>query len=749
MNLVIVESPTKAKTISKFLGKDFVIKASIGHVRDLPKSKLGVDIENNFEPKYEISKDKTKVVKELKQLAKEADKIYFATDEDREGEAITWHLAYILNIPNNEVQRITFHEITKTAILNALENPRKIDTNLVDAQQARRVLDRLVGYELSPFLWKKVYYGLSAGRVQSVAVRLIVEREEERNKFQKEEYWTIESEFSTSKKEKLTAELVKINNKKIDKFYINNEEQAKSIKEDLENFDFKVVNIEEKNSKKSVPFPFTTSTMQQEAANKLGFTAKNTMRIAQQLYEGINIGKDGQVGLITYMRTDSVNLSDFFMMQAKEYIIENFGKEYYNGSFRVFKTKSKMAQEAHEAIRPTHVNYAPDNIKSFLTSEQYKLYKLIWDRSVATQMKDAESKTVSYDIEDDKQTYGFRVSGSTIIFDGFMKVYQKAGADNILPKVEVDEKLKLGKIATDQHFTEPPARYNDASLIKALEENGIGRPSTYASITSTILERKYVEKDESKRYYPTDTGILVNKILCEHFPEIVDVNFTAKMEDGFDEIANGEKEWRPFIKDFYVPFKKNLDMKDKELDKKALTEEETDEKCEKCGSPMVIKYGRFGKFYACSNYPTCKNTKEINGSGEKEPEQVLDEKCEKCGSPMVVKRGRYGTFIACSNYPTCKNIKGSNNGTGVKCPQCGKGELMQKRSRFGFFYSCSEYPNCKFILSNKPVPSEEDATIVARCKKCGSPLVYYGKDNKIKCSNKECPDSNSRKVKKD
>lgn len=748
MNLVIVESPTKAKTISKFLGKDFVIRASVGHVRDLPKSKMGIDIENNFEPQYEISKDKAKVIKELKDLAKDSDEIYFATDEDREGEAITWHLADILKIAPSKVKRITFHEITKTAILHALEHPRKIDQNLVDAQQARRILDRLVGYELSPFLWKKVFYGLSAGRVQSVAVRLIVERELEREKFKKEEYWTIGSIFSTLKKEQITAELNKINNKKLDKFDINNSKDAEKIKNDLKDLDFKIANIEERNSKKTVPNPFTTSTLQQDAANKFGYAAKNTMRIAQQLYEGVSIGKDGQVGLITYMRTDSVNLSENFMNQAKDYIVENFGKGYYNGSFRIFKTKSKMAQEAHEAIRPTLVAYSPESIKQYLAPDQYKLYKLIWDRSVATQMKDAESKTVSYDIEDDKKSYSFRASGTTLVFDGFMKVYQRSGEDNILPKVEIGENVKLLEVTPEQHFTEPPARYNDAGLIKALEENGIGRPSTYASITSTILERKYVEKDEAKRYYPTDTGRLVNRILCEHFPEIVDIHFTAKMEDGFDEIAGGTQEWKPFIKDFYTPFKKNLEKKDKELDKKELTEEATEEICDKCKSKMVIKYGKFGKFYACSNYPECKNTKEIGSDGKQEEEEKLDEKCELCGAQMAIKRGRYGKFTACSNYPTCKNIKKQANGTGIKCLKCGVGEMVQKRSRFGFFYSCSDYPKCNHILSNKPVPSEKDPTINAACKKCKAGLVYYGKDgDKIKCSNRECVDGNARKKK--
>ena len=384
----------------------------------------------------------------------------------------------------------------------------------------------------------------------------------------------------------------------------------------------------------------------------------------------------------------------------------------------------------------------------FLTSEQYKLYKLIWDRSVATQMKDAESKTVSYDIEDDKKKYSFRASGTTIVFDGFMKIYSRSGDDNILPFVEINEKVKLINTSCEQHFTEPPARYNDASLIKALEENGIGRPSTYASITSTILERKYVEKDEAKRYYPTDTGRLVNKILCEHFPEIVDVHFTAKMEDGFDEIAEGNKEWKPFIKEFYVPFKENLNKKDKELDKKELTEEASDEVCDKCGSKMLIKFGKFGKFYSCSNYPICKNTREIGADGKQEEEEILDEKCEKCGAQMAVKRGRYGKFIACSNYPTCKNIKKQANGTGIKCLKCGEGEMVQKRSRFGFFYSCSNYPKCNHILSNKPVPDEKDPTKNAVCKKCGSGLVYYGKDgDKIKCSNRECVDGNARKKK--
>jgi len=748
MKLVIVESPTKAKTISKFLSNDFVVKASVGHVRDLPKNKMGVDIENDFEPQYIIPKDKVKIIKELKQLKEKADDLYFATDEDREGEAIAWHLQTVLDVKDPDVKRITFHEITRDAILDALKKPRKIDENLVNAQQARRILDRLVGYELSPFLWKKVYYGLSAGRVQSVAVRLIVEREQERDAFKPQEYWDVSGLFDCDKNI-IDANLIKINNKTIDKFYIKNESSANDLKKKIKKYKYHISDITEKDAKKNPPTPFTTSMLQQEAANKLGFSAKQTMRIAQQLYEGIKLGNKEQVGLITYMRTDSLNLSEKFLQDAKEYIISKYGSEYYAGSFRTFKTRSKNAQEAHEAIRPTIVTNDPESIKRYLDINQYKLYKLIWERSVATQMKEAKSKIINIDIENDKNDetiFTFRDSGTTIEFDGFLKVYHLSLQENILPKLDIGESALLKDVKLNQHFTEPPARYNDASLIKELEENGIGRPSTYATITSTILDRKYVEKDESKRYKPTDIGILVNKILCEHFKDIVDIKFTARIEDELDDIAKGKLEWKPFLRSFYEPFKKNLDIKEKELSKKDLTEEQSDVICDKCGSPMVIKYGRYGKFYACSNYPTCKNTKPIED--EKEV-MTTDEVCDKCGAPMVVKNGKYGKFIACSNYPTCKNIKQYKKEVGLKCPKCKDGKILERKGIFGIFYSCSNYPDCNFILSNMPVEDENKKGEIKKCDICNEGyLMYYGKSNKIKCSNKNCERNTSRKKKK-
>ncbi|NCC70345.1 type I DNA topoisomerase [bacterium] len=735
MNLVIVESPTKARTIEKFLGKDYVVRASVGHVRDLPKSKLGIDVENNYQPEYEIPKTKTKVIKELKEETKKADIIYLATDEDREGEAISWHLKNILKLDAKNTKRIAFHEITENAILESLKNPRDINNDLVDAQQARRILDRIVGYKLSPFLWKKVYRGLSAGRVQSVAVRLIVEREEEREKFKKEEYWTINGLFYNSDNIKIETELIKINNKKIEKLGIKNEEEVKKISEDSKNKKYKIVDIKERETKKNPYTPYSTSTLQQDAANKLGFSAKQTMKIAQELYEGINIDNNKQTGLITYMRTDSLNLSEAFLESARNYIKNNYGEKYLEEKTRRFKTKSKSAQEAHEAIRPTLVEKSPEEIQNFLSPRQYKLYKLIWERSVATQMKQAIMKSVNINIEnEDENKYTFSAKGGIIVFDGFLKVYQTNTKEKILPELKVEEKVKLEKLEEIQHFTEPKPRYSDATLIKELEENGIGRPSTYASITSTIIDRGYVERDENKKFMPTEIGRLVNKLLCEHFKDIVDIQFTANLENGLDEIAEGKKEWVPFIDNFYKPFSENLQKKDKEVDKKSITEEESEEVCDKCGSKMVIKIGRYGKFYACSNYPECKNTKPIN-----KEEKEIDEKCPECGSPMVEKHGKYGKFYACSNYPECKYIKKENKDTGIKCPECNKGNIIEKKSRFGIFYGCSNYPECKFALWNKPVMDEKDKTQIKKCPKCKKGyLVYYGKNNKIKCTNKEC-----------
>jgi len=730
-NLVIVESPTKAKTISKFLPKaSYNILSSFGHVRDLPKTKMGVDIENNYQPKYVIPPKAKKTVTALKEAAKKSDQIYFATDEDREGEAIAWHLAHILKPKKDKSKRITFHEITKSAIENALKNPRTITQDLVDAQQARRVLDRLVGYEMSPFLWKKVARGLSAGRVQSVAVRLIVEREREIQDFKQEEYWTIEAVFEKDKKE-FEAKLHKVNGKALKKLDIKNEKQAKELLDKLQKQNFKIARVEVKEKSKKAPTPFKTSTLQQEANSKLHFSAKQTMMIAQQLYEGIELGAEGSTGLITYMRTDSLNLSDEFKKGAKNYIENNFGKQYIGPAARVYK-KSKGAQEAHEAIRPTLADRAPDTIKEFLNNNQYKLYKLIWERSVASQMADAKFNQTAIDIEDEKNKYIFRANGIQIKFDGWQKVYSTDTKETILPELKEKDLVDAKKIEPLQHFTQPPARYTEASLVKALEEKGIGRPSTYAPTISTIQDRNYVIK-EDKKLKPTDMAFVVNDLLIKHFPKIVDYDFTANMEEDLDKIAEGKKDWQPIIDEFYKPFKKNLEKKEKEISKKEITEEETKEICEKCGSPMVIKMGRFGKFLACSNYPECKNTKNIvstDGEIKTEEPETTDEKCPECGAPLVIKHGRYGKFLGCSKYPECKFIKPILKKTGVKCPNCGKGEIVERKSKKGrVFYGCSNYPECKTAFWSKPVDK--------KCPECGSQMVL-GPKGTIKCSNKDC-----------
>jgi DNA topoisomerase-1 len=756
--LIIVESPTKAKTISKFLDNSYIVKSSYGHLRDLPKNRLGIDTENNFQPEYVVSEKNRKQATELKKYAEEADSIILASDEDREGEAIAWHLTQILELRkpknsgkkqtnsntqsnNKPYKRIVFHEITKNAIKEALRNPRDIDINLVNAQQARRILDRLVGYKLSPFLWKKVRYGLSAGRVQSVAVRLIVEREEEIKKFKPEEYWNISSKLkaqSSKPNEEFEARLVKIDNKSIPKLGIKTKKEADEIKSDLEKADYKVEKITKKETKKNPLPPFTTSTLQQAASNRFGYSAKQTMMIAQQLYEGIRLGSAGSTGLITYMRTDSLSLSKDSLVLAENYIQDKFGKEYAERRF--FKTKNKGAQEAHEAIRPTDPRRNPDSIKEYLDSKQFKIYELIWQRMIASQMASAIADLTTIDVlaihdKSHKELsskkcieYSLRASGSVIKFDGFLKVYPIKSEEVLLPEVKKNEDLDLIKVISEQHFTQPPARYNEASLIKTLEELGIGRPSTYAPTISTIQERGYVEKIE-KRLHPKEIGILVNKLLVEHFPKIVDIGFTAKMEEDLDEIAENKKEWVPVIKNFYGPFAENLKNKEKEVNKKDLTEEKTNEKCEKCGKPMIIKLGRFGKFMACTNYPDCKTTKPL-GEEKELNEEFSDEKCEKCGKPMAVKKGRFGAFLGCSGYPECKNIKPIVKSTGVKCPGCNKGEIVEKKSKKGrIFYACDKYPDCKFALWSKPTGE--------KCGKCGS-LMVYAKDDKTVCSNKEC-----------
>ncbi len=660
MKLVIVESPTKAKTISSFLGKEYKVISSYGHVRDLPKSKLGID-EEDFTPKYVIPTKVRKKVSELKKEAKDKDEIILATDEDREGEAIAWHIANILDIDKNSAKRIVFHEITEQEINNSIANPRKISMNLVDAQQARRVLDRLVGYNLSPFLWKKIARGLSAGRVQSVALRIIVEREKEIEKFKPEEYWEINASLLTEKKEVFEASLIKINGKKIETGDISNEKDTEKLISELERATYEIQNVVKKNTKKNPLPPFITSTLQQEAYKRLRLTSKQTMRFAQSLYEN---------GLITYMRTDSLNLSSQSTEKAKELINTEFGKEYSLSKPRIFKKKSKNAQEAHEAIRPTDpfINPTKSKINKIKDEKAHKLYELIWRRFIGSQMKEAEFINTSIKIvAKNENEFIFSASGSVKKFDGFLKVWESKYSELEFPELKEQEKISLDKLKPSQHFTQPPARYNDASLIKAMEEYGIGRPSTYAPTISTIQSRNYIEKNEQRRFQPTEIGIKVNDMLVENFPEIVDIKFTANMEDDLDKVAEGEKNWKDIIKSFYTPFKENLESKYEKVESQKPEPEMTDIKCDKCGKPMVIKYSRFGKFLACSGFPECKNAKSIEGEN------------------------------------------GNKNKTFGKCPECKEGNIVLKKTRKGrFFYGCSKYPDCEHASWKKPETSEED-----------------------------------------
>ncbi len=731
--LVIVESPAKAKTISKFLSKDYTVKSSFGHIRDLPKRELGIDVENNFEPKYSVSRDKMKIVKELREKMAKCDQVLFATDEDREGEAISWHLATVLKVDPKKLKRITFHEITKDAIQKAIKNPRSLDIKLIDAQQARRILDRLVGYKLSPFLWRKVAKGLSAGRVQSVAVRLVVEREREINSFVPEEYWSIEGLFNKKNIDTFPAKLINTPEGKLEKMSLGKKAEVDKILSALNNASYSVSNTEEKLTNRLPAPPFITSTLQQEANHRLGFSAKQTMRIAQQLYEGVELGAEGSVGLITYMRTDSTNLSEKFLTDAKDAVSNKFGKKYTIDSPRLFKTKSKTAQEAHEAIRPTEANRDPESIKDFLDRNQYKLYDLIWRRALASQMAAAKVNNASIDISSNND-YLFRSNGQNIVFEGFLILYPEKTKENILPKVTNGETIICEQIKPEQHFTEPPGRYSDATLVKVLEEHGIGRPSTYAPTIATIEDRGYVERDEKKKLFPKEIAYLVNDLLVEHFPNIVDYKFTAGMEEDLDAVAQGEKKWQPVIAAFYEPFIENLNQKDKELSKKELTEEKTDELCEKCGAEMIIRMGRFGRFIACSAYPKCKNTKPL-ATEEKEifasvSEETSNDVCEKCGSPMVKKVGRYGPFISCSGYPECKNIKSIEIKLNLKCPKCTDGDIIQRKTRRGkIFYGCSSYPKCDFALWDKPTGE--------MCPICKESMVENNKGS-VMCSNKEC-----------
>ncbi len=722
-NLVIVESPTKAKTIGRFLGKDYVIKSSYGHVRDLPKSKMGIDFEHDFEPHYVVPLKAKQHVTELKKLAAKADAVYFATDSDREGEAISWHLQQLFGMPDDQVRRIIFHEVTKKAILDALAHPSKLNLNLVNAQQARRVLDRLVGYELSPLLWKKVARGLSAGRVQSVAMRLIVEREEEIKKFKPQEYWTVEGIAQKSDAE-FKVSLHQINDTKLKKFDLSAAE-AKKATDAITGKTLRTTDVASKTVVKSAPPPFTTSTLQIESNHAFGFSAKQTMVVAQQLYEGLELGDKGQTGLITYMRTDSLNLAAEFIREAHAYLKEMLGDRYALAEGRHFKSKSKNVQEAHEAIRPTDVTLDPQSIKQYLDTQQFKLYELIWKRSLASQMPNSMHEATVVLLQPEGTAYLLKATGSVVKFDGWQKMYTQRTTE-ALPALVVGDTALLKSIQALQHTTEPPARYSEAGLVKALDERGIGRPSTYAPTIATIVERSYVEKKQG-RLHPTSIGILVNDLLVKHFPDIIDYDFTAAMERDLDAIASGEKQWQPVIKDFYYPFKEGVEKKEKELSKKEITEEKTDQVCDVCGKPMVIKLGRFGKFLACTGFPECKNTKRLDGNNEVE---TTDERCEKCGRPMVIKFGRYGKFLACSGYPECKNIKSHSVSTGVACPSCGQGTIVEKKSKRGrIFFSCNRYPACEFALWNRPTGEH--------CPECGSLLSIDAKE-KIRCSNKNC-----------
>ncbi|HHT93810.1 MAG TPA: type I DNA topoisomerase [Clostridiaceae bacterium] len=685
--LVIVESPTKANTIKKFLGRSYKVEASAGHVRDLPKSKLAIDIENDFEPQYINIRGKGDLIKTLKKEAGKAKKVYLATDPDREGEAISWHLTQLLDIDANEPCRVTFNEITKNAVLEGFKNPRPIDMKLVDTYQARRVLDRIVGYKISPVLWKKVKKGLSAGRVQSVATRLICDREDEIEAFEPKEYWSITALLSKfGKKDRFEA---KFHGKQGGKIEVENEEQAKTIYDEIENSEFKVVDLKKSERRRSPAPPFTTSTLQQEASRRFGFPASKTMMVAQMLYEGIDLGgKQGVTGLVTYIRTDSVRISDNAQNQALEYIKGNFGDEYVPKKKRVYKNKNQ-AQDAHEAIRPTYLEHAPGKIKDKLTNDQYKLYKLIYERFIASQMAEAVYDTVSVDILTSKGDYLFKASGSTLKFKGYTAIYMDSKSDNNdeneedgnrkLPKLEVGEVLNLDKLDKKQHFTQPPPRYTEASLVKALEEHGIGRPSTYAPTISTILARGYVRR-EKKVLFPTELGRIVNDLLKKSFNDIVNVEFTANIEDRFDKIAEGEENWVSVIRDFYTPFEKQVQMAEEELEKVKIEDPVSDVPCDKCGRMMVYKTGRYGKFLACPGFPECRNTKPIV--------EEVGVDCPSCGKPLIYRKTKTGRkYVGCSNYPDCE-FNSWNVPTGEKCPECGQ-HLEYVNRRSGTQIACS------------------------------------------------------------
>ncbi len=741
--LVIVESPSKAKSIQKYLGSDYKVVSSKGHVRDLPAAKLSVDVKNDFAPKYMVIKGKEKLVKELKELADKSEAVILAADPDREGEAISWHLAAALGIPEEKCYRVAFNEITKTAIKDAIKHPRGIDVELVNSQQARRILDRIVGYKISPFLWKSVKSGLSGGRVQSVAARIIVDREAEIRAFVPEEYWTIDTLLATNDNKSVKARLV---GKGKSKIKLGSKEAVDAVLANINGAKFICTSVKKAAKSKQPTPPFTTSTMQQEASRKLGFQSQRIMRVAQELYEGVNLGSEngGVQGLITYMRTDSLRISADAQSAALELIAEKYGESYCPTRPRVYKTKSN-AQDAHEAIRPSNVRLEPANIRKYLTPDQYKLYKLIWDRFVASQMASAVFDTETIDF--DAAGYTFRTSGYTVKFQGYMAVYEESldeapkneNSDNIrnvkIPVIHENDTLVCENYEPLQHFTEAPPRFTEASLIKFLEEKGIGRPSTYTPIITTIVARNYVTR-EGKTLVPTTLGEVTTKLMVENFPDIVDYAFTAQMEAKLDGIENGESTMEGVLGEFYVGFAKALEAADENLSKESIEipAEETDIICEKCGSKMVIKNGRFGRFAACPNYPTCKNTKSLDkpeNEEQKEKKQVIaDFKCEQCGGDMILRTGRYGSFYACANYPKCKFTKQRVKDIGVACPECGAKVVSKMGKSKTVFYSCERYPECNFSVWDMPTNE--------KCPDCGKMLFRKkGKDLYV-CHEKDC-----------
>ena len=724
-SLLIVESPTKARTFQKYLGKDFIIKASKGHVVDLPKSKLGIDIENEFDPQYVTIKGKGKVLSELKAAAKLVDIVLLATDPDREGEAIAWHLSQQLSKVQPNIRRVMLNEITREAIEEAIKKPGPVNENKVEAQQARRVLDRLVGYQISPLLWKIFYYGLSAGRVQTVALRLIVERESAVQAFVPVEYWSLQAPFTGAAGEPFTAKLQQWRGDKVE---IGSEAEMREILDHLAGKRFSVSAVERKERKRSPEPPYITSTLQREASSRLGFSARRTMMIAQQLYEGLDLGDEGAVGLITYMRTDSTRIGDGARAEHREFVTSSFGKEYMPAKGRQFKMK-KGAQDAHEAIRPTLIARSPDSVKNFLTKDQLALYRLIWQRFMASLMADARFEATRVDVSAGDAL--FRATGNRLVFDGFRKAFPKrdgkGGTDDdaLLPMIEDGEELTAGELEPRQHFTEPPPRYSESSLIKELEELGIGRPSTYASIVGTIQSRDYLTLDDNRRFVPTELGTSVWRVLSDGFPKLFEVGFTARMEEELDKIEEGTEKWVEVVRDFYKPMAgalSDVDGRTEEL--RQSIREETDVPCEKCGKPMIKTWGRNGRFMACSAYPDCRNSRPLE-----DPEPAGEQKCSKCGSEMMIRVGRFGRFAACTKYPDCKGTAPLQ--IGMPCPkeECKTGQLVEKRSKRGrTFYGCSAYPDCEFASWNKPVPTP--------CPDCGGMVVE--KASKAKGNYQQC-----------